>query len=137
MLGEADSEKFGVAVEVTVKLTVAVCVNEPDVPVIVTVAVPVVAVLLAVRVSVLVLVVLAGLNAAVTPDGRPEAVNATLPVKPLRSLTEIVLLPLAPWATLTLVGEADNEKSAVAVEPPARALIKVTPPGLPQPVTRS
>jgi hypothetical protein len=50
--------------------------------VIVTVEVPVAAVLDAVRVRVLVLVVLDGLNAAVTPLGKPDADKATLPVKP-------------------------------------------------------
>ena len=65
---------------------------------IVTVAEPTVAVLAAVSVSVLVPVVLAGLNDAVTPDGRPLAARLTDPVKPLMSVTVIVLLPAAPWA---------------------------------------
>ena len=55
---------------------------------------PAVAVLLAVKVSALVLVVLAGLNAAVTPLGRPVAARLTLLLKPLISLTVIVLFPL-------------------------------------------
>lgn len=93
LLGEADSEKLACAAATTVRLTVAVCVSVPDVPVMVTVAAPVVAVLLAVNVRTLVLVVLAGLNEAVTPDGKPDAVNATLPVKPLRSVTVTVLVP--------------------------------------------
>jgi len=67
----------------------------PEVPVIVTVAVPVVAVLLAVSVSVLLPVVLAGLNEAVTPLGRPEADRLTLPVNPLAGFTVIVDVPLA------------------------------------------
>ena len=72
------------------------CVSVPEVPVIVTVADPTVAVLEAVSVSVLVPVVLAGLNDAVTPAGRPLAVRATDPVKLLISVTVIVLLPAAP-----------------------------------------
>ena len=74
----------------------------------VTVAVPVVAALLAVSVSVLVPVVLAGLKDAVTPLGRPEADKLTLPVKPLVGCTVIVLVPLPPCATVTLVGEAES-----------------------------
>jgi len=52
----------------------------------VTVAGPVVADALAVSVKVLVVVVLAGLNPAVTPFGKPEAARLTLPVKPPREL---------------------------------------------------
>ena len=50
---------------------------------IVTVTVPVVAVLPAVRVSVLAPVVLAGLNVAATPAGRPDADKLTLALNPL------------------------------------------------------
>ena len=57
LLGEADSEKFGVAVAVTVNEIDVVCVNVPETPVIVTDVVPVVAVLLAVKVTTLVPVV--------------------------------------------------------------------------------
>ena len=76
-------------------------------PVIVTVAGPTVAVLEAVSVSVLVVVALAGLNAAVTPAGRPEAERATDPAKLLSGVTVMVLGPLAPCTTLADV--ADNE----------------------------
>jgi len=78
--------------------------------VIVTVDVPVVAVLLAVNVSVLVLVVLLGLNDAVTPLGRAEVARLTLPVKPFCGVTVIVLVPLVPWVTVTLFGDADKLK---------------------------
>jgi hypothetical protein len=97
--------------EFTVRLMVVVWVRLPDVPVTVTVAVPVVAVALAVSVSVLVVVALAGLNDAVTPLGSPEAERATLPLKPLIAVTVIVLLPLLPWVTVKLAGDADNAKS--------------------------
>jgi hypothetical protein len=72
----------------------------------VTVAVPVVAVLLTVNVRVLVVVVVPGLNAAVTPLGRPEAERVTLLLKPLCGVTVMVLVPFAPWTTLRLLGEA-------------------------------
>lgn len=85
-------------------------VSVPDVPVTVRVAVPVVAVLLAVSVNVLVLVALAGLKDAVTPFGRPDADNATLPLKPLSELTVMELDPLDPWVMVRLLGEAESEK---------------------------
>jgi hypothetical protein len=66
------------------------------VPVTVTVAEPTVAVLDAVKVSVPVVVAEAGLNAAVTPVGKPLAVNATLPENPPLGVIVMVLVPLAP-----------------------------------------
>ena len=89
--GEADRLKFGEAF--TVRLSVVVSVRVPDVPVIVTVAVPVAAVALAVRVSVLLLVAGLGLNAAVTPLGKPDAERVTLPLKPFNGVMVIVLVP--------------------------------------------
>ncbi len=77
----------------------------------VTVAVPVVAVLLAVNVRALVPVVLAGLNDAVTPLGRPAAESATLPVKPFCGVTVTVLDPLEPCVTVKLLGDAERLKS--------------------------
>jgi len=83
--------KLGCAV--TVKLIMVVCVSPPDVPVIVTPAMPVAAVALAVRVRVLLLVVAGfGLNAAVTPLGKPEADSVTLPLKPFEGVMAIVLV---------------------------------------------
>ena len=107
--GEAESEKSGVATAFTVSETVVVCVSVPDVPVMVTVDVPVVAVELAVNVTRLVEVVGLVPNAAVTPAGRPDADNVTLPVKPLTGVTVTVLFPLVPCVTVRLEGEADSE----------------------------
>ena len=78
---------------VTVRAIVVVLVKVPDVPVIVTVPCPVVAVLLAVSVNVLVVVAGFGLKDAVTPLGRPDADKLTLPLKPFRGATVIVLVP--------------------------------------------
>ena len=80
----------------------------PDEPVIVTGTVPRAAVVLAVNVNVLVVVAGFGLNAAVTPLGRPDADKLTPPLKPFCGVTVIVLLPLAPCAMLRLVGDADR-----------------------------
>jgi len=84
------------------------CDNPPDTPETVTVTVPGAAVLAAVSVNVLVFAVLLGLNDAVTPLGRPEADRPTLPLKPLCGVTVIVLVPLVPWTTLRLFGEAER-----------------------------
>jgi hypothetical protein len=92
----------------TVRAIVAEFDKLPEVPVMVTVAAPVVAVLLAVSVSVLEVAVGFGLNEAVTPFGRPDADKFTLPLKPFCGVTVIVLVPLAPWTILTLVGDAES-----------------------------
>lgn len=108
LLGEAVSEKFGGGL--TVKESVVELKRLPDAPEMVKVAVPVVAVLLAVSVSVLVPVVLVGLNAAVTPAGKPDADKLTVPLKPLSALTVMVLVPLTPWTMAKLLGEAESVK---------------------------
>lgn len=87
---------------------VATCDNPPDAPETVTVTVPVAAVLLAASVNMLVLAVLPGLNDAVTPLGRPDADKLTLPLKPPCGVTVMVLVPLVPWITLRLLGEAER-----------------------------
>lgn len=85
--------RLKVGLAVTVRLSVVVCVMLPDTPVIVIVEVPTVAVADAMRVSVLVDAVGLGLNPAVTPVGKPEALKVGLPVKPLTGTTVIVLVP--------------------------------------------
>jgi len=134
-VGDALTLKFGEDAEFTVSETVVVAVKLPDVPVIVTVAVPVVAVLLAVRVNVLVEVVGFVPNVAVTPLGNPDAASVTLPENPPRSLTVIVLVPLPPCVTVTLLGDAESVK--LGVEDPASAFSRPLPLGLPQPVAKS
>lgn len=75
---------------------------DPEVPVIVTVAVPTVALEEAVSVSVELALPFAGgvtglvENAAVTPLGRPDALNVVAELKPPVLVTVIVLLPLLP-----------------------------------------
>src|ERR1019366_5183900 len=108
LLGLADSVKLGAGV--TVRLIVVVLFKLPDVPVIVTVAVPVAAVALAVKVSVLLLVAGLGLNAAVTPLGKPDAERVTLPLKPFDGVMLIVLVPWLPCVMVTAFGEAERLK---------------------------
>src|SRR5262245_33367767 len=92
----------------TARATVAVRVSPPPAPVMVTVAEPGVAALDAVSVSALLFpVVEAGLKLAVTPVGRPPALNATPLVNPPLRVIVIVLVPLAPWLIVRLDGVAD------------------------------
>ena len=76
--------------------------SEPEVPVIVTVAVPTAALEEAVSVSVEVALPLAGgvsglvENAAVTPLGKPVALNVVAELNPPVLVMVMVLVPLAP-----------------------------------------
>ena len=70
----------------------------------ITVAVPVAAVALAVRVNVLVEVAGFGLNVAVTPLGKPEAVSETLLLKPFKDVMSNVLIASAPWGNVNTIG---------------------------------
>ena len=110
LLGDAESVKFAGGRAFTVSETVAALDKLPDVPVMVTVAVPGVAVLLAVNVNVLAVVVVVGLKDAETPLGRLDVDRLTLPLKPFWGVTVIVLVPLEPCATVTLLGDAESEK---------------------------
>ena len=93
-MGDAVSAKVGGAA--TVKLTVAVLCKLPEVPVIGMVAVPKVAEALAVKVNVLGWAVVALLNDAVTPVGRPDAVRVTALLKPFSGAMVMALEPVAP-----------------------------------------
>src|SRR5262245_39252045 len=94
----------------TVRLIWTVRVSPPPVPVTVTGEVPVAAVAEAASVTTLLLAVVeAGLKVAVTPAGKPLAVNATAPVKLVRAIV-IVLVPLAPWTTVRAEGLAESVK---------------------------
>jgi hypothetical protein len=90
--------------------------------VIVTVAVPTVALEEAVSVRTDVALPLAGgvtglvANAAVTPLGRPDALNVVAELNPPVLVMVIVLVPLAPCVTVTEAGDAATVKFGVAVE---------------------
>ena len=66
-----------------------------------------------VSVSALVVVVGFGTNWAVTPLGTPEALKVTSPLKPLESVTVIVLAPILPCAMLRAFGFAVKENDGV------------------------
>ena len=76
-----------------------------------TAEVPVAALPLAVKVRLLAVVAELGLNDAVTPLGRPEAVRFTLAAKPFRRAIVIELEVLNPWATVKLAGKTERLKS--------------------------
>jgi hypothetical protein len=110
LVGDAESAKFATAIAFTVSETEVVFDKMPDVPVIVTEDMPVAAVPLAVSVNVLPLVAPLGLKDAVTPIGRPVADKLTPPLKPFWGMMVIVLVPLVPCVTVTLLGDAESEK---------------------------
>lgn len=113
------------ALLLTVRLIVVVWLKLPDVPVIVMLVVPVVAVLLAVNVRTLVDVVGFVPKAAVTPLGSAEFDSVTEPVKPPDGVTVMVLLPLLPWTTVRLLGDAESEKFGVAGALTVRLMVAV------------
>ena len=133
LLGNAERLKFGVVIT---RLIVAVWLKLPEVPVTVLIAVPAVAELLATMVRVLAPVVLAGLNDAVTPFGRPDTVKLTVPLKPFCGPTVRVLTPLLPGEMESANGDAESV-NAGAANAPLRSSIRGCPAGVPHPAVRS
>jgi hypothetical protein len=124
------TETYGtmaVAVQVpvpTVNAMLVVAVVLPDVPVTTTVTgPPVVAVLLAIKVSVLEVVDDVGLKEAVTPLGKPLAVNVTLPVKPPSGVTVMVSVAVLPCVTESVDAESDSVKPEPVVPVPTKVVI--------------
>jgi hypothetical protein len=125
VLGEAERVKLGFA---TVRLIGMLFVRLPDVPMIVTVAVFVAALALAVRVSVLLEVAGLGLNAAVTPVGKPDTESVTLPLNPFTGVMVMVLVTLPPGATSRLFGEGKTMKLGELVGQLSTRLVTFTEP---------
>lgn len=119
---------------VTVRPIVVVCVRPPETPVIVIVEVPSVAAEEAVSVSVLVDEVGFGLNPAVTPLGKLDALKVGLPVKPFTGTTVIVLVPCVPCRTVTEFGFAVRLKFGPALTVTLTVVVCVTPPYTPETV---
>ena len=59
-------------------------------------------------------VVLAAVNEAVTPEGKPPTVKVGVPVKPFRGVTVTVLEADAPCVTIKLAGAVANVKLGAA-----------------------
>ncbi len=65
---------------------------------------------------------------AVTPAGSPDAASATVPLKPFRAVSAIVLAPLAPGVRLTLAGVAERVKlGGAAIVSEIVALLLIVP----------
>jgi hypothetical protein len=128
-VGEAVKVKVGCGAIVSVTLVLAV--SDPDVPVIDTVDAPLTAVFGTAIVITVALAELAGLNDAVTPLGRPDALNVTVPVNPFCGNTEIDAVPPAPGLTLRLVGAAVSENEGGAVTVSVRVVLAVSDPDVP------
>lgn len=122
-------------VPVTVSAMVVLAVSVPEVPVIVTVELPAVAVLPAANVTTVLPV--AGLvpNVAVTPLGRPDAANVTLPVKLPKSVTVTVSVALELCFTETDVAAGDSVKLGAAVTTSAIVVDAVVVPEVPEMIT--
>ena len=125
---------------VTVSETVVDWVTPPPTPVTVIEYVPVAVVEATVKVMVEVpepgAAMDAGLKLTVTPDGWPVALKATAALKPPETAVVIVDDPLLPCTMETEAGEAEMVKFGLG-EVAARALIRLAPFGLPQPVSKS
>lgn len=123
--------------DVTVRVTVVVCVMPPPVPVTVIGYEPT-AVLAPTVIDMAELpvpVIDDGLKPTVTPLGCPVAVKLTAELNPPLTVLVIVELPAWPCTTVTEVGDAERLK--LGVEPvPTSAPINAGV-GLPHPVTRS
>lgn len=104
LAGDAESVKLGGGM--IVSETLARLEMLPDLPVMVIVDVPGAALAAAENVTVAVRVEDEGLNAAVTPAGRPLAERLTVALKPPTGVMVIVLAALAPATMLRLAGAA-------------------------------
>jgi hypothetical protein len=124
---------------VTVNETVAVCVMPPPVPVMVMVDVPAAAVEATVSVSFDVpepgAAMEAGLKAAVTPVGSPDADNAIAELNPPDTVVVMVEVPLLPWTTETAVGEAASVNAGEAADVTVSEIVAVCVMPPPVPVT--
>jgi hypothetical protein len=124
LAGAAASVTPGAA---TVTFKVGRAEMRPYVPVMVAAAVASGAAAAAVSVRVLVEVVLAGLNTAVTPLGKPAIERLTAPVKPFSGVKVTVLVADIPCPTLTLAGDAASEKVGAASVRTKVALAEMLP----------
>jgi hypothetical protein len=131
-----DAVRVNVGGPVTVSVSLTALVRLPEVPVIVIVVGPEAAELATVSVSALLVVAAAGLNDAVTPVGRPDAVRFTVPLKPFCGLTVMVAVPVVPGAMDSDSVEGDRP-NAGPLDTPVSALINGWPAGVPHPVARS
>ena len=129
LAGASVIPKSGGAVTVTVNGTVAI--RLPEVPLIINWDIIAAAELATVSVNVLFAVVLAGLNEAVTPAGKPVAVKATVPLNPVCGATVMVAVPVPPTPTVKLVTEELSLKPGIAATVKAMAVCAERAPDVP------
>ena len=75
--------------------------------------------------------VVTGLNDPVAPDGRPETLRSTPPLKPFCGVTVIVVVVLPPCVADTEAGFADNAKSGGPVTVSVTVVVCVSDPLVP------
>ena len=85
----------------------------------------------AASVSTDVLAVVTGANVPVAPEGSPDTLSVTEPLKPFCGVTVIVDVPLPPCATATDDGDADREKSDGGVTVSVTVAVCVSAPLVP------
>ncbi len=105
---------------------VVLVVRLPDVPVMVTVEAPTEALLAADKVTTLLSAATAP-KLTVTPEGKPEADSATVPLNPYRARIAMVVAPLAPGCTVTLAGIAASVKPGVVMVSVIVTLLETLP----------
>ena len=137
-LGEALTAKFG-ATPVTVRDTVVVAVMFPEVPFTVIVYVPGAALEATVKVMAEDPLSAMGFvpKPTVTPVGLPLADKVMEELNPPLGVLVMVDCPELLCATVSEAALADRLKPGDDELPPARAVIRLVPFGLPQPVARS
>jgi hypothetical protein len=118
----------------TVSEMFVAAVRAPDVPVIFGKNTPPKIPVAAVSVRTLLPVVELGANEPLTPLGKPEMERVTPPVVPQVCRTAIEVVATAPESNVRVFGDAESRNPAVVG---ANVLIRLFPPGLPQPVTKS
>lgn len=72
-----------------------------------------------------------GLKVTVTPEGKPDADNATAASKLPAIVVVTVVVPLLPGATVTAVGEAETAKLGGTVTVRLTVVVCVRPPPVP------
>ena len=132
VLDDEEMVKLGVG---TVTVRVVDAVSEPEVPVMVIECDPGAAVAPAVKDTVLDEVLLVGLKLAVTPVGKPVAVNVTVPVKPLAAATLILEVAALPPMGVDKVAAADESVKLGAGTVRLMEAELVTPPTVPVTLT--
>ena len=101
-----------------------------------TLAEPIAAVPEAVKVSVLAEVALLGLKTAVTPEGKPDTLRPTLPLKPFCGVMVIAVPSLLPCTTFTVLGATESAKFCAGATA-GQLLTRLAALTLPMPVAKS